>query len=127
MQRDVIVKKSKIDKKGVFAARDFKKGETVIIWKPKILSRIEAEKAPSAQEHFIVKDGREYLLMHAPEKYVNHSCGADTRVRGRSDVAVRNIKKGEEITSCYKTKDCQAPFECRCGAKKCRGIIGKAK
>lgn len=29
---DVIVKKSKIDGKGVFAARDFKKGEIVIKW-----------------------------------------------------------------------------------------------
>ena len=29
---DVIIKKSKIEGKGVFAARDFKKGEIVVKW-----------------------------------------------------------------------------------------------
>ena len=32
---DIVVKDSKIKGKGVFAARDFKKGETVIVWHPK--------------------------------------------------------------------------------------------
>ena len=36
---NVIVKKSKINKKGVFAVKDFKKGEIVLKWNPKIIVR----------------------------------------------------------------------------------------
>jgi len=33
--KSVVVKKSKISGKGVFASRDFKKGEIVLRWRPK--------------------------------------------------------------------------------------------
>ncbi len=125
MPSGVIVKKSKINKKGVFAAKDFKKGETVIVWKPKMISGAEAENASAAHKHFIVKDGKKYLLMRSPERFVNHSCDANTRVRGQADVAIRTIKKGEEITSNYGAEECLIPFTCRCGQPKCRGLIGK--
>ena len=123
MHKDIIVKKSKISKKGVFAARDFKKGEVVLKWKPKILGKSKIEELRDDQKHYIHKVGKnKYFLMQSPEKFVNHSCEANTRVKNRCDVAIRDIKKGEEITSDY-GKDGPVSFECRCGSKKCRGVI----
>lgn len=123
MNKNIVVKKSKINKKGVFAARDFKKGEIVLRWSPKFLVKSEAEKLRNGQKHYIYKAGKnKYLLMQSPEKFVNHSCKANTQVKNRCDVAIRGIKKGEEITSDYK-KGSSVPFECQCGSKNCRGVI----
>lgn len=39
MLKDISIKKSKIHGKGVFAKRDFKKGEVVLKWHPKKLTK----------------------------------------------------------------------------------------
>jgi SET domain-containing protein len=123
MSKNIIIKKSKINKKGVFARRDFKKGDVILKWKPKILRKPEAEKLEDNQRHYLYKVGRnKYFLMQSPEKFVNHSCEANTRVKNNCDVAVRNIEKGEEITSNY-GKGGLNSFICKCGSKDCRGVI----
>jgi SET domain-containing protein len=53
MNKEIIVKKSKINKKGVFAARDFTKGEIVLRWYPKILRKSEVEKLKNNQKHYL--------------------------------------------------------------------------
>ena len=63
------------------------------------------------------------FLMQPPEKYVNHSCEANTEVKNHCDVAIRYIKKGDEITSDYNKKGSFVSFICKCGSKRCRGII----
>lgn len=127
MNKNIIVKKSKINKKGVFAARDFKKGEVVLKWKPKALKKSEAEKLKDSQKHYLHKtSNNKYYLIQPPERFVNHSCEANTQVKNSScDVAIRDIKKSEEITSCY-GKDALALFVCKCGSKNCKNVI-KAK
>lgn len=123
MNKNIIVKKSKINKKGVFAVRDFKKGEIVLKWTPKFLGKFEVEKLKNDQKHYIYKDGKDkYLLMQSPEKFVNHSCEANTQVKNHCDIAIRDIKKGEEITSDY-GKGSLVSFECQCGSKNCRSVI----
>lgn len=125
MNKDIIVKKSKINNKGVFAARDFKKGEVVLKWNPKILEKSEAEKIKIEEnlKHYLYKVGKnKYFLMQPPEKFVNHSCGANTQAKNSCDIAVKNIEKGEEITSDY-GKGGSVSFECKCGSKNCRGMI----
>lgn len=119
MNVNIVVKKSRIDKRGVFAARDFKKGEVVLKWHPKILKKSEVDKLPSNKKHYIDRIGKKYFLMQAPEKYVNHSCEPNTKAKNNCDIAARSIKKGEEITSNY-NKDSLIPFKCRCGSKKCK-------
>ena len=61
--------------------------------------------------------------MQSPEKYVNHSCDPNTETRNQCDVAVEDIKKGEEITSDYAEQGSSVSFICMCGSKKCRGLI----
>lgn len=121
---DVKVKKSTINQKGVFALRQFQKGETVLKWHPKILNRTEFKNLKESQKHYLYKFGQKYFLMQAPEKYVNHSCEPNTEVKNTSDIAIRNINKGEEITSDY-GKSAFVPFKCHCGSQKCRGWIGR--
>ena len=121
---NVVIKKSKIHGKGVFANRDFKKGEVVLRWKPKLLKESEIQKLPAKERHYVYKDKKgKYFLMQAPEKYVNHSCEANTIVKNQCDVAIRHIKKGEEITSDYGKEGSFVNFICKCGSKKCRGIV----
>ncbi|MCX6799199.1 MAG: SET domain-containing protein [Candidatus Diapherotrites archaeon] len=125
MPADIIVKKSRIEGKGVFAARDFKKGETVLRWDTsKELSKEEAENWPEEEKKYVAFFGGKYFLEFPPERFVNHCCEPNTFVKDFYDVALRNIKKGEEITSDY--GNCPFPgmnFKCSCGSKKCRGTI----
>lgn len=115
---DVVIKKSKINNKGVFANRDFKKGETVILWNPKIISKKEFEELTLKKNKYLIKQDRNYFLMQSPEKFVNHSCNPNTKAKNKSDIAIRDIKSGEEITSFYLDKG----LKCNCGSKKCKGI-----
>lgn len=116
---DVIVKKSKIQGKGVFANRNFKKGEVVLKWNPQEITKEEAEKLSAKEKHYLWCQNGQYYLMQPPERYLNHSCDSNTKVKNKSDVAVRNIKKGEEITSTYNKKS-SVNFKCKCGVKNCK-------
>lgn len=126
MANDVIVKKSGIDKKGSFAARNFKKEEVVIKWKsPKKLTQAEVDHLPDSEKYYVssYRPG-EYILQQIPDRYVNHSCDPNTKVQGYSDVAIKDIKKDQEITSDYGTDNIQLHhFECHCGSKNCRKFI----
>jgi len=125
MPPDIIVKKSKIEGKGVFAARDFKKGEVVVRWDTsKELSKEEAENWPEKEKKFVAFFGGKYVLELPPARYVNHCCEPNTFVKDFCDVALRDIKKGEEITSDYaKCPELGMNMRCNCGSKKCRGTI----
>jgi SET domain-containing protein len=118
---DIVVKKSKINGKGVFAKRDFKKGEIILQWNPKIITKIESDKLTIKQKNYLFHEKNKYFLMQVPEKYVNHSCEPNTTAKDKSDIAKRDIKKGEEITSSYS----KVGFKCKCGNKNCRNIINK--
>ncbi|MDP2933242.1 MAG: SET domain-containing protein-lysine N-methyltransferase [bacterium] len=124
MKNGIIVKRSRIQGKGIFAARDFEKGEVVLKWKPKILNKPELVKLSEREKHFIYKAGKnKYFLEQPPERYVNHSCDANTSVKNLCDVAIRNIRKGEEMTSYYKKESLPVGFVCKCGSKKCKRIL----
>jgi len=119
---NIIVKKSKIHGRGVFANKDFKKNEIVIKWDiSHLISRNEFENLKSKDKRYVsyFKNGK-YILHKAPEKYVNHSCNANTKTKNNADVALRNIKKGEEITANYlKEKVPGLKMKCNCGSKNC--------
>lgn len=118
---DVIVNESKIEGLGVFAARDFKIGEAVLIWHPKIISDSELAKLTEQEKDYVVV-GESNLMMGIPERYVNHSCEPNTKAEDNKDVAIKNIDKGDEITSDYSGLTAVS-FQCHCGSKNCRGYI----
>ena len=61
--------------------------------------------------------------MGVPERYVNHSCKANTYSKNGFDIAKRDIKKGEEITADYTKEDVLFGFKCGCNSKTCKGTI----
>ncbi len=120
----MVIKKSKIHGRGVFAKKNLAKNEIVLMWKPKILSKTEIENLSDNKKHYLYfhKKTSKYFLMQSPEKYVNHSCSPNTKVKNLCDVAIKNIKKGEEITSDY-NKNSAIEFKCKCGEINCRSNI----
>ena len=121
----VVVKQSKIHGKGVFTNRDFKKGDVVIEYDLEELTKEEFDNLPEAERHFTAKRDGGYVLFVPPARYVNHSCEPNTTsVDMKYDVAVRDIKKGEEITGNYSEENVPGlKMKCNCGSENCKRII----
>lgn len=122
---NVIVKKSDIHGSGVFAGRDFKAGEIVLRWDiSNTLFDKEVAKMTQDEKRYISYIDGKYIIMQSPEKYVNHSCDANTTAKQFCDIAKRDITKGEEITGNYKEElPPNVHMKCNCGSKNCVGII----
>lgn len=122
---DVIIRDSKINGKGVFAARNFKKGEIVLKWdKSHVLLEEEVKKMKNKEKKYICKFNDVYFEVQEPEKFVNHSCDANTTAKDFCDVAIKDIKQGEEITANYiEELPPGTEMKCNCGSKNCKKII----
>jgi len=118
--KNIIIRKSKISGKGVFALRDFKKGEVVLKWHPNFIKKKEIEKLSNKKINYLYKIGKRYVIMQSPERYVNHSCEANTKALNNCDIAIRDINKNEEITANYSKDFSSISFKCNCGSKKCK-------
>ena len=79
------------------------------------------ERFPDVLAHY--RNRWQYVLIDEPARFVNHSCDSNTKAKDGCDVAVRDIKKGEEITADYVLEKVPVGFECRCGSEKCKGRI----
>jgi hypothetical protein len=60
-------------------------------------------------------------------RFVNHSCDANCRSTGFDfEIAVRDIRPGDEITDDYGSLNVDIEFECRCRSPHCRNTIRAA-
>lgn len=101
----VQLKESKIgqfdDGIGVFANRDFKKGEVVIKWHLKSLSDEEYKNLSEYEKsNYCHQRGGIYWLYPDPERHVNrfHSPNVIPDFEKQANIAIRDIKKGEELS-----------------------------
>lgn len=101
----VQLKESKIgqfdDGIGAFANRDFKKGEVVIKWDLKSLSSQEYNNlSENEKNNFCHQRGGVYWLYPDPERHVNrfHSPNVIPDFEKQANIAIRDIKKGEELS-----------------------------
>lgn len=101
ISNDVIVDKGNLNGKGVYANRDFKKGEVVVKYNLKPLTEEELEKLPENEKMFTHTHWGVTYLYSKPERYVNHSENSNTYqdLVNKCDVALRDINKGEMITT----------------------------
>ena len=121
----VIIKNSSVDGKGVFALRDFKKGEIVLHWDiSHTLPKEKVENMTKEERKYISFLDGKYVIMQESEKYVNHSCEPNTTAKNFCDVAIKDIKAGEEITADY-TEELppNTSMKCNCGSENCKKII----
>lgn len=98
--KDVYIGKGKLAGKGVYAARDFKKGELVMYWDLKPLTQEGFDALPKAEHMFVHTFKGKLFLFPKPSRYTNHSANPTVRsdFEKQCDYAIRPIKKGEPIT-----------------------------
>lgn len=98
---DLIISKGNLAEKGVYAGRDFREGEVVIKYHLKSLTQEEFDALPESERIFIHIHHSIIDLYGEPERYVNHSEDPNTLPdhKIQADVAIRDIKKGEMITT----------------------------
>lgn len=99
--QDTIIGTGEIFGKGVYANRDFKKNEIVIQYSLKKLTDNEFHNLSEEEKNFVHTHHDVKYLYGIPERYVNHSSNPSTiqDLNNQCDVALRYIKKGEQITT----------------------------
>jgi len=130
------VKKSNIDKKGLYASKDIKSGVKIIDYVGKLITKKEA------QQNSKFDNTRDIYLFNINEKYdldgdfkwntarlINHSCNPNCEVEGEGlklwISSLGEIKKGEELTYDYGfgyDADYKQ-FPCKCRSINCVGYI----
>ena len=130
------VKKSKIDKNGLYANCNIKSGTRIIEYKGKIISVKQSENDPkfdNSKAIYLFNLNKRYDLDGAYNfniaRLINHSCNPNCEVFGKGlkvwVYAMKNIKKGEELSYDYgfSFDENYRQFPCNCRSKNCVGYI----
>ncbi|MCX6316743.1 MAG: SET domain-containing protein-lysine N-methyltransferase [Bacteroidetes bacterium] len=129
------IKKSKIAGTGAYAAQSIPARKKIGNMEGEIISYREAQKRVKQQPGnvlFMVEFDNEDIALDASVKsnelrFINHSCDPNVFMRRAYQkveyYAIRNIKKGEELTCDYGETHHEGTLPCRCGARNCRGYI----
>ena len=133
------VKKSNIDRngRGLYATKDIKEGTRIIDYVGKIITKKQSddsEKFDNSKPIYLFNLNSRYDLdgdfSWNTAKLINHSCENCCDYEGQGlklwVVAIRNIKKGEELTCDYGfayDKSDYKSFPCKCRSKNCCGFI----
>src|SRR3989338_3663068 len=128
ISKKIYVKESKTHGKGIFALKNIKKGETIFIIKGKKINFLinNKKQAEIAGFNWIGFGKNEWIDPTNYGLYLNNSCNPNSAIKGRVVViAIRNIKKGEEITFDYSLKEADIfwHIKCHCGSRNCRKTI----
>ena len=132
------VKKSNIDRngKGLYATQDIKEGTRIIDYVGKIITKKqteESERFDNAKPIYLFNLNNRYDLDGDVKsniaRLINHSCSNNCDYEGKGlklwVVAVKNIKKNEELTCDYgfSYDSDYKQFPCKCSSKNCVGYI----
>ena len=130
------IKKSKIDKNGLYANQNIKKGVRIIEYKGKIISTKKSDtssKFDNDKAIYLFNINKRYDLdgdfKFNIARLINHSCDPNCEVFGKGlkvwVYAMRDIKAGEELSYDYGfsfDKDYKN-YPCKCKSKNCVGYI----
>lgn len=127
MANKMIIKKSKIHKKGIFSNQDIKIGKVVFTVKGKLVHHVVKDKKTSlCGSVWIGMSKHSWVNPDEPARFLNHSCNPNCGIKGKLRIiALKNIKKGEEVTIDYSITEMDKLWymKCNCGSKNCRKII----
>jgi uncharacterized protein len=116
---------------GVFATQDIPHGTVTYVKDkleieitPRQYQRLDAQHQLIVEKFSYIDERGIRIVSWDNAKYVNHSCECNTISTGYGfEIAIRDIKAGEEITDEYGLFNPQAPIEVYCGCVYCRKII----
>ena len=139
-----IVRRSAIHGRGVFAARQIRKGTTIIEYRGDRTSWAIASRRPDSDpdnpHHTFIFELADGKVIDAgcrgnAARWINHSCDPNCTTYEDDDgrvfiEACRKIPAGEELTYDYRlslsgriSKKTREAYACRCGTKRCRGSM----
>lgn len=141
--RRIVVRRSRIHGKGVFAAAPIHEGERIIEYKGERIPWKEALRRhphnPDDPNHtfYFALDGGDVIdgnVNGCSARWINHSCAPNCvaeELNGRVFIhALRNIKETEELFYDYGlviearlTQKLKREYACYCGARTCRGTM----
>jgi hypothetical protein len=117
--------------KAVFAARRYKKGDAILMFEGPLVHRDDVPANLHNQDDRYVQISPTHFMgpSDTTDDLVNHSCDPNAGLKftdfGIMLVAIKPIKKGDEITWDYSTTmhNSEWEMECLCKSKKCRRLI----
>ena len=115
---------------GIFADKNFKEQNEVLkLQKGKLITYEEIE-YNKLEDRYLQIDKKLYFNPFGNTiNFLNHSCDPNTGIIIKENeiylIAIKDIKKGEEITFDYSTTMDEDDWTmvCNCGSENCRGII----
>ena len=120
LKKLVILEKNKKVGRGLYTVDEVQKDEVLIEFSKKILKQ-------STRTSLQIDDNKHIKGTKNTNAFLNHSCEPNAYMDFDNIClrAIRNIKKGEEITYNYLTTDyiLYKSFICNCGSLKCYGKI----
>jgi SET domain-containing protein len=140
----VVVRRSPIQGRGVFATRAIAKGDRIIEYTGERITHEEAaeryDDERMRRHHTFVFTIDDELCIDAVKqgsdaRYINHSCAPNAKSvidrRRIYIIATRDIRDGEEVLydywystdESYTVDDLIRLYPCRCGASSCRGTL----
>jgi len=144
----VVVRRSAIHGRGIFAANRIAKGARIIEYTGERISHAEADRRYARlhenSSHTMLFAATDKVVIDAtnrggPARWINHSCAPNCEANeeeGRVFIdAIRSIKPGEELSYDYSlvleerhTPKLKREHPCYCGARNCRGtLLGKKR
>ena len=130
------VKKSNIDKRGLYASKNIRPGTKIIEYIGKLITKKEAQlnsKFDNSKDIYLFNINEKYDLdgdfKWNTARLINHSCSPNCEVEGEGlklwITSLREIKKGEELTYDYGFgyDEDYKQFPCKCGSIDCVGYI----
>jgi SET domain-containing protein len=123
---------SSIDRQGLFATQEIKKGTRIVQYTGLKISKAEGARRAEAGNAYIFELNERYDIdgksLSNIARYINHSCAPNCAVDMTTEtiwiVATRRIRAGEELgyNYGYDIKN-YTEYPCRCGAQNCCGYI----
>ena len=106
-------------------------GETIAIWRGRVISAVEAETLSPEEQEQLLQVGKESFLYtdvngRCTVDFINHSCDPNCGFADATTlVSMRRIEPGEAITFDYAMSDCNSfvSFDCNCRSTRCRGRL----
>ena len=130
------IKKSNIDKRGLYASKNIKSGEKVIEYVGKLITKKETKENPkfdNSKAIYLFNLNNRYDLdgdfTYNTARLINHSCNPNCEVESKGlklwISSIRDIKKNEELSFDYgySFDENYKEFPCKCGSNNCCGYI----